>query len=169
MDTLAHYLWAVVIYWYFRKPRKWLSGITGALPDLSSFGILFIMSFAGAVAFEPGGPPPVEVIPNLIFTLYNITHSLLPIGIVAGLLYWLKREWWHLSWGWILHILADIPTHTRAYFPTPFLWPITGWTFDGIRWGQWWFMLLNYGLLACAMTALFLRDRKRKKNPGNHR
>lgn len=160
MDTLSHYLWAVALYWYFRKPKKWLTGLSGALPDLLSFGLVFLMSFAGMLSFEPGGPPPIEMIPDFAHTLYDITHSLLPIGIVAILLFFFARRWWHLTWGWFLHILADIPTHTRAYFPTPFLWPISSYTFSGFSWGQAWFMILNYSLLAVAFTLLWRRDRQ---------
>lgn len=158
MDTLSHYLWAVALYWYFRKPRHWLSGLSGALPDLLSFGLLFVMAHLGMTAFEPGGPPPIEHIPDFIFTLYNVTHSLIPIGMTALLLFFLARRWWFLTWGWLLGILMDIPTHTQAYFPTPFLWPLSSYTFDGFSWGQSWFMLLNYSLLFVAFGLLWWRD-----------
>lgn len=160
MDTLSHYLWAVALYWYFRKPKKWLSGITGALPDLLSFGPLIVANLlTGFSRYEPGGPPPLHSIPSWVFGAYDVTHSLVVVGIVAFALFFLARKWWWLTWGWILHILADIPTHTRAYFPTPFLWPISELTFDGFSWGQWWFVLLNYGLIAAAFTLLVRRDR----------
>lgn len=157
MDTLSHYLWAVVLYWYFQAPKKWLVGLTGALPDIFSFGILFGMNMLGIVSFGQG-PPPIEQIPGFIFTLYNITHSFIPIGIVAIILYFSARKWWYLSWGWILGIAMDIPTHTRDYFPTPFLWPLSRYAFDGFSWGQQWFLILNYSLLILAFAYLFWRD-----------
>lgn len=157
MDTLSHYLWAVLLYWYFRKEKKWLIGLSGALPDLMSFGIFILLALITGVSYEPG-PPPLEVFPSIIFTMYNITHSFLPIGIVAFFLWKFKPKWWHLSWGWFLHIITDIPTHTREFFPTPILWPLSTITFSGFSWGQWWFMLLNYGLLLIASFYLWKRD-----------
>ena len=158
MDTLSHYLWAVIIYWYLQKPRKWLLGLSGALPDLLSFGLLFVMVFFTGT-FEPGGPPSLESIPAFIFTLYDITHSLIPIGLVTlGLWIW-KRKYVYLTFGWIFHILCDIPTHTREYFPTPFLWPISSFTINGFSWGQPWFMALNYGAIIICFILLANREK----------
>ena len=44
-------------------------------------------------------------------------------------------------------ILFDIPTHTKEFLPTPFLWPVSDWVFDGFSWGNGYFMLINWGLI----------------------
>ena len=44
-----------------------------------------------------------------------------------------KRQVWELS-AWGLHVLMDIPMHSFAFFPTPFLWPLSDWKIDGWQW-----------------------------------
>lgn len=77
------------------------------------------------------------------------------------------RSAWHtfIPWemtAWLLHILSDIPTHSYKFYPTPFLWPISEWKFNGFSWGQWWFLLLNYSLL---IIVFLLVRRKRIETP----
>jgi hypothetical protein len=73
---------------------------------------------------------------------------------VAGIVYYFWKEWALLLGGWPLHIIMDIPTHSREFFPTPFLWPISDVTFNGISWATAWFMIANYSLLAIVFTTL---------------
>jgi mannose/fructose/N-acetylgalactosamine-specific phosphotransferase system component IIC len=158
VDTLAHYLWAVALYWLLRKDRKWLLGISGALPDLLSFGPLFAYTILSGASLGHG-PPALSLIPSWVFAAYNVTHSLVVIGIAFAILWVAKREWTVFLYGWILHILCDIPTHTRAYFPTPFLWPISSLTISGMSWARPWFMATNYAALAGVYAYLIWRDR----------
>jgi hypothetical protein len=71
--------------------------------------------------------------------------------------------WWWLTGAlplaylaWLGHILVDIPTHSKRFFPTPFLWPISDYKVDGISWGVRWFMLANYGSLAAAYAIVLI-------------
>ncbi|HEY7531274.1 MAG TPA: hypothetical protein VH681_00670, partial [Nitrospiraceae bacterium] len=59
----------------------------------------------------------------------------------------LRRPLWGLS-AWGLHVLVDIPTHSFAFFPTPFLWPLSTWKFDGWQWMTPTILVPNYVLLA---------------------
>lgn len=63
-----------------------------------------------------------------------------------------------LAWG--VHILVDIPTHSYRFYPTPFLWPLSGWKFNGFSWGTPWFIVVNYGALL--LTIWWLRQKKKK-------
>ena len=45
--------------------------------------------------------------------------------------------------GWLLHILIDVPTHSKAYYATKIFWPLSDWGFDGIPWWNRWFWALN--------------------------
>jgi hypothetical protein len=45
-------------------------------------------------------------------------------------------------------VLVDIPTHSFAFFPTPFLWPLSTWKFDGWQWMTPTILVPNYVLLA---------------------
>ena len=44
-----------------------------------------------------------------------------------------KQPVWELS-AWGLHVVMDIPLHSADFFPTPFLWPLSEWTFNGWEW-----------------------------------
>ena len=144
VDTFAHGLWSMILF------RKWLPGndiwlaiFFGVMPDLFSWTIyLFYRIFTKGLKM---GAPSLGDIPQWTFTLYGITHSLLIFGVVATIVYfWLGHlPIWLLAWP--LHILIDIPTHSREFLPTPFLWPVSNWVFPGVSWGHPVIMALNWG------------------------
>ena len=37
---------------------------------------------------------------------------------------------------WPMHIIVDFFTHSIEFFPTPILWPISDYRFDGIPWSN---------------------------------
>ncbi|MGQ0812296.1 MAG: metal-dependent hydrolase [Nitrospiraceae bacterium] len=80
------------------------------------------------------GSPPESSIPQYVHHLYNVTHSLV-VFLILFLLVWALVKWpvWELS-AWGLHVLMDIPLHSFAFFPTPFLWPLSDWKFNGRQW-----------------------------------
>ncbi len=114
-------------------------------------------------------PPPVRdsfVIFRLTNTLYCLTHSLVVFSAVFILVWgvrWLIAQFqqspitapaqpWNSDLygeiiGWLLHILLDIPSHSKAFYPTPFLWPLLDIKFNGFSWGRPWFIVLNYTTL----------------------
>lgn len=143
MDIFSHFLWTFGIF--FRQPKAWLLGIIGVLPDLLSFGPHFIYSLA-TVGFR-FGKPDIQSIPNYIFSMYNITHSFVIFLIVFVVFYFFLRQHIIYLLPWIIHILIDIPTHSKAFFPTPFMWPLSNFMIDGISWGTPWFMITNYSLI----------------------
>lgn len=130
----------------------------GVFPDLFAFTIPFAVhfysiiflgktfgeSFARPAMVEGGITKGFE----LAHTLYNYSHSLVIWGVVFLLVWFIfKRPRYELL-GWALHILIDIPSHVLAFFPTPFLFPISNYYFPyGIQWSNQWYMLINYGLL----------------------
>lgn len=165
MDTLAHGLWGGMIAGW--KRRFGLAFMFAVGPDLSSFGALTAIRIATG-NFEPG-KPSIDGLPDWLFTAYDISHSLVVAGAV-WLFLWFTVRWLAVPFsGWLIHIVLDIPTHSRAYFPTPFLWPVSDYTVDGFSWAQGWFMILNYScLLALAICWIYFR-RKRKQDDGKHR
>jgi len=135
-------------------------------PDLFAFTIPFIWLFGnlifGGMSFadlpRPGEiePAPQDTLPifRLTSTLYNISHSAIIFLIVFGVVFLiLRRPLWELG-GWFIHILLDIPTHSYQFYPTPFLWPLSGWKFDGFSWGTPWFLILNYSAIIIAYWLL---------------
>jgi hypothetical protein len=159
MDTLSHALWGGVLFGRASRGDFGLAFLLGAGPDLVSFGPAFAGWAAGGfkdMRRKPGEPPPMESIPRYVVKIYDVTHSLLVSGAVYGGLWWWRgRPPWVLG-AWIFHILCDIPTHTRKFFPTPYLWPLKTPYVNGFRWAVTWFMALNYSALAAAYLWTFV-------------
>src|SRR5689334_12841276 len=171
MDFISHGLWGSIA---FGRKSRWSFGLAfaiGMAPDLFSFGVLYI---AAAVGLSPKpdfshGTPPESTIPQYVHQLYNYTHSFI-IFLIVFVLVWLflKRPVWELG-AWGLHILADVPLHTYAFFPTPVLWPLSNWKFDGWQWTTPGVLLSNFVLLALLyawfIRHLYLSQKKKKERP----
>ena len=57
--------------------------------------------------------------------------------------------------GWLMHILIDIPTHSLDYYATRFLWPVSDYRIDGIAWWTPWFWAATYGALGVAWFVIW--------------
>lgn len=163
MDIVSHGLWGSLAFG--RKSRKgfWLAFLFGIGPDLFSFGPFFAASFLGFAERPRFGsePPDPSLIPAYVHQLYHVTHSL-PLFAVFFLVLALilRRPLWEFG-AWGFHVLFDIPTHSYAFFPTPFLWPISEFKFNGWQWGSPWIFFPNIGALAVLYFWFFLRRRRR--------
>ncbi len=136
----------------------WMAFFFGVFPDLASLGIHFLMdSFAGNGVRWHG-------IPDFIFALYDITHSLAGMVVCLGLLVWWKRALLLPGLAWPIHVLSDVPTHGHGPFMTPILWPFSDWSFTG--WSWWQHPWLFYGTWIFAgglwLAILVLRLSRRK-------
>lgn len=140
MDTFAHGFWSLAVY--HKKSYVWLAVLFGILPDLLSFGTLFLINAMNGNFRR--GPPPMSSIPDWLHIAYNLTHSLVLFAIVFVVIYIITKSWFWPLTAWAVHILIDMPTHSQRFFPTPFLWPLSGFAFDGVSWATPWFMILNY-------------------------
>src|SRR3989344_6280017 len=144
MDIFSHFLWTYAVFFKFKKYRL-LTAIFGILPDILSFGPFFIY---GLITRNfTSGKPELSSIPDYVFTAYNFTHSLVIFLIIVGILYYITRQIPIYTGGWLLHILIDIPSHSREFFPSPFLYPISSFNVNGISWGNPKFLIVNYSLL----------------------
>ena len=61
---------------------------------------------------------------------------------------------------WGLHLVMDIFTHSDAFFPTPFLWPLSNAHFDGLPWVNPLIYIPNVLLLAVLYAWFFLKRKK---------
>jgi membrane-bound metal-dependent hydrolase YbcI (DUF457 family) len=159
-----------------------LTALWGILPDLIAFtpifafivlsmlfGHLQLAELRPSNSVNTGGDPLTH--PPMIYwltsTIYQYTHSLL-VFLAAIVLVFLARRFmgrprrvpWEMG-GWLLHILIDIPTHSFEFYPTPFLWPLSNYRFDGYSWSHPVFQAVNYTLILFA----FLYLRRRKERP----
>lgn len=151
-----------------RKNRKsfWLSFLWGIAPDFFSFGFYFAGVIVGLYdhpSFASGEHPSPEAIPQIVHTLYNYTHSLIIFLLVFLIVFLIFRRpiWELLAWG--LHILMDIFTHGLGFFPTPFLWPVSNFEFNGHSWATPEIMIPNVVLLGLLYFWFFV-FRKRRRN-----
>ena len=159
MDTFAHGLWSYAIF--HRKKYVWLATLFGVMPDIFSFGILFLMNLVNGNMHR--GRPPVESLPKWLSPAYNLTHSFVMFAAVFLAIFLIAKKWFWPLTAWAIHILIDIPTHSFQFFPTPFLWPISDYKFNGISWATPWFMLLNYGALMIVFVVITYHGVKEKK------
>ena len=149
MDIVSHGLWGALAFGRKSRASFWLAFAIGLAPDLFSFGILWVAAVLG-LSPQPDfshGTPPESTIPPYVHHLYNVTHSFVLFLAVFALLWVLtKKPVWELG-AWGLHVLVDIPTHSFAFFPTPFLWPLFDWKFDGWQWNQSAILIPNFTVL----------------------
>ena len=120
------------------------------LPDTLSWAVYFVYNLFNGTHFG------VSSIPTWVFTLYGISHSLIFAGVVILLIYFLLRKVPVYIFAWPIAILMDIPTHSREFLPTPFLWPVSDWYFPGFSWGSRWFMIANWSLIILILIYLVL-------------
>lgn len=139
MDFVSHGLWGGIALGRSSRRSFRLAFLFGIAPDLCSFGIVVV---GGLIAHGAeftrgiGHPPDPSQIPAYVHHLYDVTHSLVVFALAFGLV-WLvrKRPLWEMG-AWGLHVLLDIFTHTTAFFPTPFLWPLADVRVDGRAWSE---------------------------------
>ncbi len=131
MDIFSHTLWG---YGLFGRQKPWLAMAFGAMPDMVSFGAFAIIRMANGDYVR--GKPPLEIIPDWCFFLYDLSHSLLISLLMILVVFWKSRNLAFTMLGWPFHIMLDIPFHTRHYFPTKFFYPLSDIFYDGIAWSS---------------------------------
>lgn len=139
MDIISHGLYGGVAFGRKNRLSYWLAFFFGIAPDLFSFGLFFILALLGLSQhpdWSTGQHPDPSGIPPYVHSLYNGTHSLVVFAIVFALVWFIRRRPMYEMFGWLLHILADIPTHAERFFPTPFLWPLSDFHIDGHPWSD---------------------------------
>ncbi len=161
MDTLSHGLYGGVAFGRKSKHSFLLALCFGMMPDLLSFGIFTLVGFFGGIQPEwQLAPPDPASIPEYVYTLYNYTHSLVIAGIVIGAVWLYRGKPLIPLFAWPLHILFDIPMHSLAFFPTPFLWPVSEYRFDGVSWGSSYIIASYLTILALLLLQLFFSHRR---------
>ena len=133
MDTLSHALWGKGLFVY--RKYRWYSFLFVALPDLFSFGIYFIYSIFFSSSPVMGRPTRSEI-PEWVYSLYDISLSLVIASIIIFIAYKINKEFAFPMLAWPTHIILDFFTHSIEFFPTPILWPISDFKFDGIPWSN---------------------------------
>ena len=154
MDTLSHALWGKGLFGY-RKYRGF-SFLFGLIPDLLSFGLYFLYNLVSNPFNLKFGKPELAEIPLWVFSLYNFSHSLVIALVFVFIAYKLNKDFAFPMLAWPFHILLDFFTHSTQYFPTPILWPISDYRFNGIPWSNPYILIGN----AACICILFIYRKK---------
>ena len=133
MDTLSHALWGRGVFGYKGFPKTAL--LFGCFPDLISFGLLIFINIISGQDFK-SGPPDISILPNWLFISYNFGHSLVISSLSCYLMSFYNKKVAYAMLAWPLHVILDFPFHSIEYFPTPILYPLHDYKFDGIPWSN---------------------------------
>lgn len=138
MDILSHGLYGGVLAGRKSRRSYWLAFFFGIAPDLFSFGIFTASVWLGLTSGPEWGShhPDISLIPPYVQSFYNVTHSLVVFAVAFFLVWAIRRKPMMEMLGWFFHVVLDIFTHSFAFFPTPFLWPLSSYRFDGRSWGD---------------------------------
>lgn len=162
MDILAHGLWTQLVFADSPTKTRWLAVALSVAPDALAFIPNIIHSILARklklwirINTQTLGEV-ARVVPPWVYRIYDVTHSI-PIWALGFGVTWLimgSVPW--VGFAWLLHILVDIPTHTKRFFPTPFLWPLSRFTVDGFPWESRWYLLGNYGSLVLMYLYIYV-------------
>lgn len=163
MDIVSHGLWGGLGFGRRSRSSFWLAFFFGIAPDLLSFGIFTAMTFLGFSEhpdWSSGNHPDPSQIPLYVHSIYDVTHSLVVFSVVFGLIWLIRKKPLYELCAWGLHILLDIPTHSNGFFPTPFLWPLSDFTVNGIPWSHPVIFIPNVTLLAVLYFWFFVARKR---------
>lgn len=167
MDIVSHGLWGGV--GFGRKDRRTfrLAALFGMLPDLLSFGVhtgAVLIGLAPRTEWSHG-PPPMDAIPAYVYTLYDITHSLIVFSCAFALLWVCARRYAAPFLAYGFAVLLDIPTHNTDFFATPFLWPLSDFRINGIPWDEPVIFIPNVLALGAAYFLWYRAERHARATP----
>ncbi len=135
MDSLTHLL--ITRKLLGTDPRILIAGLAPDLPLYLTYPPWLIIrgQFIGALNTNDWPEAPAWM-----YTAHYVAHSF-PVVLTLTLIFRLRTGTWP-RWcaAWALHILIDIPTHSRTHWGPQFLWPLSDVTVDGVSWPE---LLLN--------------------------
>jgi hypothetical protein len=175
MDIISHALWSGALFKSVNLKLKrkkfnfWWAAFWGTFPDVFAFVIPYII-FSIIILAQNGfnitnlitviKSPAYE---SIIVGLYNISHSIIIFAIVFLLIWLIFRKPIWILFGWLLHILIDIPTHTIGHFATPMFWPISNFKINGlIYWREPLFMIIDIIALIIVYWIILRKERQLK-------
>lgn len=165
MDILSHGLYGGAGFYNKSKKSFWTAFAFGILPDVLAFfwpfTVLLYQIGLGKIDLTVFEPPVKDIMPQYVHTFYNFTHSIFIFAAVFIVVWIILKKPMLEMLAWGLHILTDIPTHSHAFFPTPFLFPFSSYTFDGIIWASQPFFTINWIVLILLYSYLLYRHRRK--------
>lgn len=162
VDLIAHAALSWIAFHKYTRKIIYSAIFFGWFPDIMSWLLLFIFQIYNGV-FKISNFGWGEVVPEWSILLYGVSHSIVIFGFVCFFILLFKKKLPLYLFAWPIHILIDIPTHSKIHLPTPFLWPVSSWAFPGLRWSTFkvtsmiWVGIIFLVLL----TYIFIQKRKK--------
>ncbi len=165
MDIISHGLWGGGLFGENSKKIFWTAFFFGIFPDFVAFSFPFSARIISALSgngvgfgYDAGRP----AFPDYVHDIYTVSHSLVIFSLVFLIVWIIRKKPYIPILAWGFHVFLDIFTHTKEFFPTPFLWPISNYKFDGVSWGTPVIFFTNLVFLAVLFTVLIIQRRKKK-------
>ena len=132
MDPITHVL--ITCICIDTKPSTILGGLVADAPFYCAYPPwLFVTKQLGPALATNTWPEP----PAWMKTAHHIFHSFPVLGLLALLHHIIWKRWSSASlFAWCLHVLIDLPTHSRRQWAPQFLWPLSDVTIDGVSWAE---------------------------------
>ncbi len=169
---MSHGLWAYAII--RKKAKFWPTVFFAVMPDVVWWPITIIGFFGyefptkNVVVESPWPLMPDNVdlpyYPDYVYTLYDIPHSLILCGLVFLLIYSIEKRVYLPMLGWPIHILLDIPSHGKIFFPTKMLYPLSDFSIDGIPWVLPYFFIPNCLFLIAIYSVIIYKYYKKRSS-----
>ena len=132
MDPLTHVLLTRKLI--SKRPRVLLASVG---PDASFYLTfpLWVMVQGEAVRALQTNEWPSP--PRWMEMLHHAFHSI-PVALVGAFVIRILTGQWPRQelTAWSLHIVVDIPTHSRRLWGPRFLWPLSNVAVDGVSWAE---------------------------------
>ena len=111
-----------------------IGGIVPDIPFYLTYPTWMIKQRMVTAAIKTGNWPEP---PQWMKTWHHAFHSF-PLLLIGSMMFkWFTRQWpTKVLMAWGLHILVDIPTHSRKQWGPQFLFPFSRITVDGISWAE---------------------------------
>lgn len=166
MDVLAHSLWSLVL---LPGPPSLEKVVMGVMPDAAVFlpNMVYRVVKRSPMPKFQSREQMMEWYDQKenrwIKNLYRWTHSLIVwIALLTPILFFYYRRTGEILWFLLaapLHILMDIPTHTKDSFPVQFLTPLSRLQINGVHWSNRWVLIGNYSMIALTFVFRILKTR----------
>lgn len=173
MDIAAHGLWAGIGVALLAQRRviplrTALAAVALAMaPDLAQLLPLIVVAMFSSggwttlAAYSSALPGMEPTMPPLVALLTHHLHCILHSAVIAAsvtLACWVfTRTLWLPLLGWWSHIMIDVFTHSKDFYPAPIFYPFTQWGFDGLAWNTPWFLIANHVIIALVIVWLLWR------------
>ncbi|MCB0212751.1 MAG: hypothetical protein KDJ52_25635 [Anaerolineae bacterium] len=113
------------------QPTVVIAGLAADTPFYVTYPAWVAKQGQFATAFQSNEWPEP---PPWMKTLHHLCHSLPVLLAVTLVIKFVTGKWPLAALAWGLHIVIDIPTHSRRTWAPQFLWPLSSITVDGVSW-----------------------------------